>query len=36
MQVFKKYEKSFGGANLVSIALMQKESEIYNERFMRG
>ncbi len=35
MQVFKKYEKSFGGANLVSIALVQQDGEIYNEHFLQ-
>ncbi len=34
MRVFKKYEKAFGGANLVSIALIQKDGDIYNERFL--
>ncbi|WP_161554172.1 efflux RND transporter permease subunit [Stenotrophobium rhamnosiphilum] len=36
MQVFKKYEKAFGGANLISIALIQKDrqKDIYNEHFL--
>ncbi len=40
MQVFKKYQKAFGGANLVSVALMQKPAangerrSIYNEQFL--
>lgn len=38
MQVFKKYEKAFGGANLISIALIQKQgsanNDIYNEHFL--
>lgn len=35
MQVFKKYEKAFGGANLISIALIQKgDNDIYNEHFL--
>lgn len=34
MQVFKKYEKAFGGANLISIALVQKTGDIYNEHFL--
>lgn len=34
MQVFKKYEKAFGGANLISIALVQKDGDIYNEHFL--
>jgi predicted RND superfamily exporter protein len=34
MQVFKKYEKAFGGANLITIALIQREGDIYNEAFL--
>jgi predicted RND superfamily exporter protein len=34
MQVFKKYEKAFGGANLISISLIQKDGNIYNEHFL--
>ncbi len=42
MKVFKDYEKAFGGANLISIALIQKNSEdglssgrtIYEEKFL--
>ena len=35
MQVFKKYEKAFGGANLISIALIEKDGQdIYNEHFL--
>lgn len=45
MQVFKKYEKAFGGANLVTIALIQRDgpagaagagdpATIYNETFL--
>ena len=41
MKVFKEYEKSFGGANLISIALIQKENaagvgadDIYNDTFL--
>ena len=43
MQVFKKYEKAFGGANLITIALIQQdgaagagagEPDIYNEKFL--
>jgi predicted RND superfamily exporter protein len=34
MQVFKKYEKAFGGANLISISLIQKDGDIYNEHFL--
>ena len=34
MQVFKKHEKAFGGANLVTIALIQRDGDIYNENFL--
>ncbi|MGH8457114.1 MAG: efflux RND transporter permease subunit, partial [Stenotrophobium sp.] len=44
MKVFKKYEKAFGGANLISIAVIQKNgdpasagasgNDIYNEHFL--
>lgn len=34
MQTFKQYEAAFGGANLISVVLMQKEGEIYNEEFL--
>ncbi|HEX4895818.1 MAG TPA: efflux RND transporter permease subunit [Solimonas sp.] len=34
MQVFKEYEQAFGGANLISIALISREGDIYNERFL--
>ena len=34
MQTFKEYEKAFGGANLISVALMQREGEIYKPAFM--
>jgi predicted RND superfamily exporter protein len=38
MKVFKKYEKAFGGANLISIALIQNgksgHSDIYNAHFL--
>ncbi|MDX1497754.1 MAG: MMPL family transporter, partial [Salinisphaeraceae bacterium] len=34
MKTFKEYEKTFGGANLISVALMQKEGDIYNEAFL--
>ena len=34
MQVFKKYEKAFGGANLVTIALVRRNGDIYEERFL--
>ena len=34
MKVFKQYEQAFGGANLISIALIAKDGDIYNERFL--
>lgn len=34
MKVFRHYEKAFGGANLISIALIQKQGDIYNEHFL--
>jgi hypothetical protein len=34
MQVFKQYEKAFGGANFVSIALINHSGDIYNEAFL--
>ncbi|HUP92811.1 MAG TPA: hypothetical protein VM074_11230, partial [Solimonas sp.] len=38
MKVFKQYEKAFGGANLISVALIQHEGgegpDIYNARFL--
>ncbi len=34
MQVYKEYEKVFGGANRVAIALVQKDGDIYNKEFM--
>ena len=35
MQVFKQYEQSFGGANLISLALISRDgTDIYNERFL--
>ncbi|MBI3171733.1 MAG: MMPL family transporter, partial [Hydrocarboniphaga effusa] len=34
MQVFKKYEKAFGGANLVSVALIRKTGDVYNADFL--
>jgi predicted RND superfamily exporter protein len=34
MQVFKKYEKAFGGANLVTIALVRRDGDIYEEHFL--
>lgn len=34
MQVFKQYQGAFGGANLISIALVAKDGDIYNEVFL--
>ncbi len=34
MQVYKDYEKIFGGANRIAVALVQKEGDIYNKEFM--
>lgn len=35
MQVFRQYQAQFGGANVVLVALLQKDgSPIYNERFL--
>jgi uncharacterized protein len=34
MQVYKDYEKVFGGANRIAIALVQKDGDIYNKEFM--
>ena len=34
MQTFKEYEKAFGGANLISVALMHRDGDIYNARYM--
>ena len=34
MQVFKQYQREFGGANLVLIAAVQKSGDIYNPEFM--
>jgi predicted RND superfamily exporter protein len=34
MQVFKQYEQAFGGANLVSIALINKRGDIYEASFL--
>jgi len=33
MKVFREYEKSFGGANRVLVALMQKDGDIFNPDF---
>jgi uncharacterized protein len=34
MQVYKHYEAEFGGANTVLVALIQKDGDIYNEKFL--
>jgi len=34
MQVYKQYEADFGGANLVLVALENKNGDIYNEKFL--
>lgn len=35
MQNFKRHEQAFGGANLISIALINREGDIYNAAFMQ-
>ena len=34
MQVYKQYQESFGGANTILVALMQKDGDIYNSKFL--
>jgi predicted RND superfamily exporter protein len=34
MRVYREYEKVFGGANRVALALVQKDGDIYNKEFM--
>lgn len=34
MKVYRDYEKVFGGANRVAIALIQKDGDIYNKEYM--
>ncbi len=34
MQVFKEYEQAFGGANLISLALIRQDGDIYNAQFL--
>src|SRR6185312_15570886 len=34
MKVYRQYEKVFGGANRVAIALMQKQGDIFTKRYM--
>src|SRR5690349_2318780 len=36
MQVFKKHEKAFGGANLVTVALVRRDGDIYDEKFLEA
>ncbi|HET9653180.1 MAG TPA: hypothetical protein VFP36_13355, partial [Usitatibacter sp.] len=34
MKVYREYEKVFGGANRVAVALMQKDGDIFNKPYM--
>jgi predicted RND superfamily exporter protein len=34
MQVYRDYEKVFGGANRVAVAIVQKDGDIFNKEFM--
>ena len=34
MQVYKQYQEQFGGANTILVALMQKDGDIYNSKFL--
>jgi predicted RND superfamily exporter protein len=34
MQVLKQYQDDFGGANTVLVALIQKDGDIYNDKFL--
>ena len=34
MQVYRDYEKVFGGANRVAVAIVQKDGDIYNREYM--
>ena len=34
MQVLKQYQDDFGGANTILVALIQKDGNIYNEKFL--
>ena len=36
IQIYKQYEKEFGGANMTLVALTQADGDIYNESFMRS
>ncbi len=35
METFNRHKEAFGGANLISIALLQKDGDIYNEEFLQ-
>ena len=35
IQIYKQYEKEFGGANVTLVAVTQKEGDIYNAAFMQ-
>ncbi|MBV59976.1 efflux RND transporter permease subunit [Abyssibacter profundi] len=34
MKVLKQYQSAFGGGNLIKVALIQEEGELYNEEFL--
>ena len=34
MQVYRDYEKVFGGANRVAVAIVQKDGDIFNKEYM--
>ncbi len=34
MQVYKQYQEEFGGANTILVALIQKDGDIYNSKFL--
>ncbi|WP_348672489.1 MMPL family transporter [uncultured Abyssibacter sp.] len=34
MKVLKQYQSAFGGGNLIKVALIQEDGEIYNEEFL--
>jgi predicted RND superfamily exporter protein len=35
MQVYKQYQADFGSANKILVAVIQKDGDIYNEKFLR-
>lgn len=35
MDTFNTHREAFGGANLISIALIQRDGDVYNERFLQ-